>query len=159
MKKINKYITFSLLAFVILFSACHDLLDEPTENKTFTEETDYTESSNMILPLIGAYAKFYDVGWECFPLLSVRGDDVNAGGLGDQQDYMETDHFRYNKDYWMYNSLWEGFYSRVFHQYSAINQIELYRKNGENGDISRQLAWDGYLQKKISLETMVLLII
>lgn len=138
MQQIKKYIAVPLLLFMLLFTACHDLLDEPAENRTFTEETDYTQSGNMILPLIGAYAKFYDVGWETFPLISVRGDDVNAGGLGDQQDYAETDKFNYNKDYWMYNSLWEGFYSKVFSHYSAIDQIELYRQNGGNNALADQ---------------------
>lgn len=138
MQQIKKYIAVPFILFMLLFTACHDLLNEPAENRTFTEETDYTQSGNMILPLIGAYAKFYDVGWETYPLISVRGDDVNAGGLGDQQDFMETDHFRYNKDYWMYNSLWEGFYSKVFTHYSAIDQIELYRENGANNTLADQ---------------------
>jgi hypothetical protein len=139
MKQINKYITF-VLGIVLLHSvtSCHDLLDEPAENKTFTEETDYTQSGNMILPLIGAYAKFYDAGWETFPLISVRGDDVNAGGLGDQQDYAETDNFKYNKDYWMYNSLWESFYSKVIDTYSAAHQINLYREAGASSQLADQ---------------------
>lgn len=138
MQQIKKYIAVCVILFMVLFTSCHDLLDEPAENRTFTEETDYTLSENMILPLIGAYAKFYDVGWETVPLISVRGDDVNAGGLGDQPDFMETDYFRYNKDYWMYNSLWEGFYSRIFTHYSAIDQIELYRKNGADSNLADQ---------------------
>ncbi len=138
MQQIKKYTAVPIILFMLLFTACHDLLNEPAENRTYTGETDYTQSENMILPLIGAYAKFYDIGWETYPLISLRGDDVNAGGLGDQQDFMETDHFRYNKDYWMYNSLWEGFYSRVFNHYSAIDQIELYRKNGANNNLANQ---------------------
>ena len=138
MQQIKKHIAVPFILFMLLFTACHDLLNEPAENRSFTGETDYTQSGNMILPLIGAYTKFYDIGWETFPLISVRGDDVNAGGLGDQQDYAETDKFNYNKDYWMYNSLWEGFYSRVFTHYSAIDQIELYRENGANNALADQ---------------------
>jgi hypothetical protein len=125
---------------MLLFSltACHDLLDEPAENKAFTEETDYTRAGDMILPVIGVYATAYDMGWECFPLIAVRGDDVNAGGLGDQQDFMETDFFRYNKDYWMYNSLWEATYNKVYTTCSAINQIEMYKENGANGSLAEQ---------------------
>jgi hypothetical protein len=139
MKKIHKYTLFVLVA-VLLYPAtsCNDLLDKPAENKTFTEETDYSQSGNMILPLIGAYAKFYDAGWETFPLISVRGDDVNAGGLGDQPDFAETDHFRYNKDFWMSNSLWEGFYGKVFDTYSAVHQINLYREAGANPQLAEQ---------------------
>ncbi len=131
MKKINYLIKISFVTLTVLFAtACHDLLDEPAENKAFTEETDYTNSGNMILPLIGAYAEFYSRGWEDFPLIAVRGDDVNAGGLGDQQDYAETDKYNYNKDYWMYNSVWQNLYNDMFVAHSAMEQVELYRQNG-----------------------------
>ena len=133
MKRTNNIIRISFLTLSVLFAtACHDLLDEPAENKAFTEETDYTNADNMILPLIGAYAEFNARGWEDFPLLAVRGDDVNAGGLGDQQDYAETDKYNYNKDYWMYNSVWQNLYNDMFVAHSAMEQVELYKENGGN---------------------------
>ncbi len=88
--KLNKFLILSTFSLIVLFSfsGCEKYLDEPAENRTFTEATDYTKSEDMILPLIGAYENLnkVDQGWENFPLISVRGDDVNAGGLGDQQD-------------------------------------------------------------------------
>lgn len=133
MKRLNYILKISFVTLTVLFAtACHDLLDEPAENKAFTEETDYTNSGNMILPLIGAYAELYARGWEDFPLIAVRGDDVNAGGLGDQQDYAETDKYNYNKDYWMYNSVWQNMYNDMFVAHSAMEQVELYRENGGN---------------------------
>ncbi len=139
MKPIKYFIKFTAIAAVLLAtSACHDLLDEPAENRAFTEETDYTVSENMVLPLIGAYAEFYSRGWEEFPLISVRGDDVNAGGLGDQQDFAETDIFNYNKDYWMYNSLWQNYYRDLYYAYSAQDQIELYLENGASVSLANQ---------------------
>ena len=60
MKRIENILKLSFfLALILMVTACHDLLDEPAENRTFTGETDYTQSENMILPLIGAYAEFY----------------------------------------------------------------------------------------------------
>lgn len=125
-------------AVMIAFTACHDLLDEPAENRTFTGETDYTIESNMILPLIGMYADFYEHEWEVFPLIAVRGDDVNAGGLGDQQDYAETDKYNYNKDYWMYNSLWQNYYGDIFNAHSAMYQIGLYKEHAINTSLADQ---------------------
>ncbi len=131
MKRINYILKITFAVVVLLaVTACHDLLDEPAENRAFTEETDYSNSDNMILPLIGAYAEFYSRGWEDFPLIAVRGDDVNAGGQGDQQDYAETDKFNYNKDYWMYNSVWQNLYLDIFFCHSTIEQVELYRAAG-----------------------------
>ena len=139
MKTINNISKISLFAFMLLaFSACHDLLDEPAQNRAFTEETDYTDTQNMILPLIGAYAEFQDLGWQVFPLISVRGDDVNAGGLGDQQDFSETDKYLYNKDYWMYNNTWQDMYKDIFIDNSAIAQIELYKENAPNPALADQ---------------------
>ena len=123
---------FGIAALSLTLASCHDLLDAPKENQVLTNETDYTISDNMILPVIGMYGQFYQRGWEDFPLMQVRGDDVNAGGLGDQQDYSETDKYNYNKDYWMYNSVWQNMYADIFTCHSAMEQVELYREAGGN---------------------------
>ncbi len=130
-------LTFALVA-LLATTACQDKLDELPENKSFTEQTDYTISSNMILPLNGVYATFNSLSWENFPLISVRGDDVNAGGLGDQQDYAETDKFNYNKDYWMYNSVWQNYYGYIFTAQSAMEQIALYKEQSTNKTLADQ---------------------
>ncbi len=77
---IKNIIQFTLMSMVLAFvgSSCTDLLDVTPENTSITSETDYTESKNIILPMIGAYAEFYTLGWEGIPLISVRGDDLNA---------------------------------------------------------------------------------
>jgi hypothetical protein len=153
MKRINNIIklTFTVVALLTV-GACHDLLDEPAENRAFTEETNYAQSENMILPLIGAYAEFYSRGWEDFPLIAVRGDDVNAGGQGDQQDYAETDKFNYNKDYWMYNSVWQNLYLDIFFCHSTIEQVELYRAAGGNSAKA-----DQYIAEAKTLRAFMLL--
>ena len=133
MKHIHKCIRPAFLVIALLgATACQNKLDEPAENKSFTKGTDYTITNNMILPLIGVYAETQDFGWENFPLISVRGDDVNAGGLGDQQDFAEADKFNYNKDFWMYNSLWQRLYKNIFTAHSAMEQIELYKEFASN---------------------------
>src|SRR5690606_16580078 len=128
------------LISVGVFSAtsCHDLLDERPENTIFEEGTDYTKTSDMILPLIGAYAEFQARGWEDIPLISVRGDDVNAGGKGDQQPYWDTDEYVYAKDYWMYGSVWENFYRDIFTCHVAMEQIEKYKEFAPNPALADQ---------------------
>ena len=125
------------LALVVVTS-CDDVLDEKPLNTSFTEDIDYNNADNMILPLIGAYEAFYSRGWEEFPLISVRGDDVNHGGLGDQQDFAETDNFNYNKDYWMYNSVWQNQYRDIFTFHSAIDEIEKYKEAGASSTLADQ---------------------
>ncbi len=139
MKKYKLFYQLALLlAVLFVLPACHDLLDEPAENRAFTGETDYTLSENMDLPLTGMYADFYNSEWEVFPLIAVRGDDVNAGGLGDQQDYAETDKYNYNKDYWMYNSVWQNYYGDIFNAHSAMDQIERYKEFAPNKALADQ---------------------
>ncbi|MFW5756437.1 MAG: RagB/SusD family nutrient uptake outer membrane protein, partial [Tangfeifania sp.] len=128
----------SVVFALALVSSCESVLDEPPLNTSFTEDVDYTNSDNMILPVIGAYEAFYTRGWEEFPLISVRGDDVNHGGLGDQQDFAETDMFNYNKDFWMYNSVWQNQYRDIFTFHSAMEEIEKYKEFAGNDALAEQ---------------------
>lgn len=128
MKNMKNAIKLIVSAFIITvsFLGCNDKLDLQ-EGQLNTGDIDYTKTDDMILPLVGAYNAFATRGWEEYLLLSVRGDDVNAGGLGDQQDYANTDLFIYNKDYWMYNSLWNLHYSDIVSVNNAANLIENYK--------------------------------
>jgi starch-binding outer membrane protein, SusD/RagB family len=127
MKSINNIIKVSALA-MLTFTSCHDKLDEDLENTVYAGLTDYTITSNMNVPLLGAYGEFQDRGWEDFPVIAVRGDDVNAGGLGDQQDYAEEDRYNYNKDFWMFNSVWQNLFKDILAATSAVEEVTKYRE-------------------------------
>lgn len=129
---------FALLTILVVSFSCNDIVNEPPRNVNFSENTDYTQSADMVLPLIGAYSGFYSRGWETIPLIAVRGDDINPGGLGDQQDFAATDTYQYNKDYWMYNSLWEVNYSDILRGLSAIEEIKLYQEAGADNALANQ---------------------
>ena len=124
------------LFMVTMMNSCHDKLDT-REGQLNTADVDYTNSDEMIQPLIGAYYEFATRGWEEPLLLAVRGDDVNAGGLGDQQPFADTDRYNYTKDYWMYNSLWRVHYNDIINMNTAILQIENYQEFAEGDDIAR----------------------
>ena len=141
MKKIkSKYIALFLssLALMTVSTACEDKLNEPALNVRLASATDYTQTQNMIRPLIGAYAEFYTRGWEDYPLISVRGDDVNAGGLGDQQAFADTDNFRYDNSYWMYNSVWQNLLKDILVMESTREQIERYKEFAPNPALADQ---------------------
>lgn len=137
MKKLI-FLISKLLVLTLIFtlSSCHDKLDV-REGQLNTGDIDYTNSEEMIAPLIGAYYEFATRGWEEPLLLGVRGDDVNAGGLGDQQPFADTDRFDYDKDYWMYNSLWNVHYNDIINMNTAILQIENYLEFATGDDIAR----------------------
>jgi starch-binding outer membrane protein, SusD/RagB family len=135
MKLFNFSIKYTLYtAVLIAFTACNERLNTPPENKKFSEETDYTLTGNMILPLLGAYAEVQDWGWEVFPVIAVRGDDVNAGGKDDQPDIHNLDDFKYGNSplIWIDNSVWQGLYKDIFVIQSAMEQVLLYKEFASN---------------------------
>jgi starch-binding outer membrane protein, SusD/RagB family len=148
MKKFHFLINTTVLsACMLLVTSCHDVLDSPAENRIFSDETDYTLSSNMIMPVRGMYAFIQNNtsieeggsrGWEDYPIISVRGDDVNAGGLGDQQDFAEEDRYNYNRSFWMFNSAWQNLYRGVIQAHTAMDEVTLYKENGADPVLAEQ---------------------
>jgi hypothetical protein len=131
----KKYILWLVLSFFIVTS-CSDKLDEPLENQDIAENIDFTQSENMILMLYGAYAEFIFLQWETFPTISVRGDDVNAAG--DQFPLQETDVFRYDRNFWMYNSTWLNLYTDIVYFHGAMETIDKYKEAGANTSLAEQ---------------------
>ncbi len=137
MKKSYKIAALVFLAIASFgYMGCTDKLDEPELNNNFAGGTDFTKTEDMKLSMVGVYEAFQGRGWEQPLLIAVRGDDVNAGGLGDQQDFSETDKFNYNKDYWMYNSLWENIYVDVISAHTAMEQIARYQEFADESGVA-----------------------
>ena len=137
--KLLFYIKKIVAVGIILISvSCSDKLDEERENELLNQGVDFSISENMISPLVGSYQAFQSVGWEQIPLIALRGDDVNAGGLGDQQPFSDTDRFVYDKDYWMYNSLWQTWFQDIITINTGIEQILLYKENGASEALANQ---------------------
>lgn len=136
--KILKYIQNTLTVALVLMvgTSCTDLLDTPLENQQIAEETDYSQSGNMVQLLYGAYAELYDLGWEVHPVVGVRGDDVNPAG--DQVPLQETDMFRYDRNAWLYSTTWVGLYSDVINWHGAIEEIQRYQEAGANATSAEQ---------------------
>lgn len=126
----------SILVTLVMVGACDDSLDEPLEQQALIENTDYTQTEDMDQLLTGAYAAFYNLQWETFPLISVRGDDVNAAG--DQEPLTETDEYRYGRSFWMYNSTWLNLYSDIVSWHAAMEEIEKYREFAANPAVADQ---------------------
>jgi len=142
--KFNMNIIYKVLACCVVIlgiTSCHDKLEEDLENRVTTGDVDFTVAEDMILPLYGAYSEMYNErGWEGIPLISVRGDDVNAGGYGDQQPFFMTDRYVYDQGFWMYNNVWGLEYTSIFRMLDAQEQIELYRKHSDNPNADQYIA-------------------
>ena len=137
MKNIFKLKLILFILPVFIFN-CEDKLDEEQELVVIIDDIDYSSEDGAFGALIGAYEKFQNVGWEQIPLLSVRGDDVNAGGLGDQQGFADTDNFIYDNNYWMYNVFFENWAQDILQITAQMEQLESFRAGGVNSDLIDQ---------------------
>lgn len=115
-----------LLAFCTVLFSCTDKLEE-NDGQLAADDIDLTISEDMVLPLIGAYSAVYTRGWEDPLLIGVRGDDVNAGGLGDQPLFAEADVFNYDNNFWMFNQIWNNFYGDIVRIVSSRETIQSYQ--------------------------------
>ena len=138
MKKIINYYMPILISGLLLFSVsgCSDKLDKPFEDETFTSDVDYTNGGDMILPLLGAYSKFYDKSWDGAITYSLRGDDVNAAG--DQVPMQEQDRFIYQTSAWNINAFWQHQYDVVVTTFAQMDEIEKYRLESGNDVLAAQ---------------------
>lgn len=127
-----------ILFAVFTFTRCNDQLDEDPELTSYLDDIDYSSQEGATGALVGAYAAFQSVGWEQIPLIAVRGDDVNAGGLGDQQGFSDIDNYNYDNNYWMPNSLWKEWFQDILQVTSQIEQLELYKAGGVDADLVDQ---------------------
>lgn len=125
-----------LLAGSCVLQSCSDNFDT-IEGQVNAEDLDYSNTEDMELAILGAYNIFATRGWEEPLLLSVRGDDVNAGGLGDQQPFADTDNFVYDRSYWMYNSLWNIHYEDIVKLNTEIELIERFRELADAEGVER----------------------
>ncbi|KGE87732.1 MAG: RagB/SusD family nutrient uptake outer membrane protein [bacterium] len=134
--KILFRVTIVLLLSAVILPSCQDIVDEPLQNVQPAEGVDYTRSEDMVLLIQGAYGEFNFLQWETFPLISVRGDDVNAAG--DQFPLIETDAFRYDRSFWMYNSAWLNLYGDIINSNGLIEGVNRFKENGADAQLADQ---------------------
>ena len=125
-----------LLAFSVFIFSCSEKLEE-NDGQLAADDLDFTNMNDMILPLYGAYSATYSRGWEDPLLLGVRGDDVNSGGIGDQPLIEQTDLFNYDNGFWMFNQVWNNFYSDLAVIINTSETIERYKQFATGADIAR----------------------
>ena len=121
---------------MLIASSCNDIVEEPLQNVQPEEGVDYTNTEDMIFLIQGAYGELNFLQWETFPLISVRGDDVNAAG--DQVPLVETDAFRYDRSFWMYNSNWLNLHGDIINSNALIEGFERYKENGADPELADQ---------------------
>lgn len=132
-----KKLSYIILALTLSLSSCENKLDEDLELTTGSS-TDYTSEAGALSALVGAYSTLQGITWSEAGIIGVRGDDVDAGGLGDQAAFSDTDKYVYDDSFWMYNTLWESRYQAIVQITSQMDQLEQYRAGGVSSDLIDQ---------------------
>jgi len=139
MKAIRSIIPIIVFAGLLLAgNSCEDDLYEPLENQVISEKTNYENTDNMSSPLIGLYGELYGIGWDLYPIVSIRGDDVNKGGEGFNQVLGQLEKFSYDENFWMLNTVWQQMYQGVFEANTCIEEIEKYKKHADDKALADQ---------------------
>lgn len=131
--KVNKLTV--LLAFLgTVLIGCSDELDQPELNNNFAGGTDFSQTDDMILSLIGVYQSVADRGWEQPLVVATRGDDVNAAG--DQQGLKNQDRYVYDNSFFGSRTLWETYYGDIIGAHTGMEQIERYMEFADDEGIA-----------------------
>jgi hypothetical protein len=126
---INSIMITALVLLLLTYAACRNNLNDPNDGDE-NDTIDYTKTENTIQPLISCYAEFQDFPWENYPLIATKGDDVNAGGEGDQGGgYTDIDKYSnfVENTYWMFNSVWNNLYRDMYKAELTMKQTSKYR--------------------------------
>ncbi|MEP2279631.1 RagB/SusD family nutrient uptake outer membrane protein [Maribacter sp.] len=132
--KVNKLTV--LLAFLgTVLLGCSDELDQPELNNNFAGGTDFSQTDDMILSLVGVYQSVADRGWEQPLVVATRGDDVNAAG--DQQGLINQDRYVYDNSFFGSRTLWETYYGDIIGAHTGMEQIQRYMEFADDEGIAK----------------------
>jgi len=156
---INSIGSTALVLLLLTFGACREKLNNPDDDDP-SDTLDYTITANTIQPLISCYAGFNDFPWENYPLIATKGDDVNAGGEGDQGGgYTDIDKYSnfVENTYWMFNNSWCNLYADIYEAQLSMDQIAKYRAHASDktkadqytAEVKVLRAWDLFLLSRM----------
>jgi len=131
-----KHIWMALLAVALLMvnTACNDYLDKEPENSVPEESVDFTDLSNMYMPVSGVYAKVRTgaMHWVIWPLTIVRDDDIWSGRVDDQALLVDFGNYNYDNTFWGLNEMWTQYYGLIKVANAALESLDSYAENITN---------------------------
>lgn len=145
-----KYIM--LLPVVLAFSlAGCSFLEIDTENKIAVSAIDYSKTSEMYQPVIGAYSKLRWPGmhWVDNLLWTGRDDDMTSGRDNDQQDALRFGYrggYQCPNSYWGLNNAWINGYEIIRACNSTLEALDKYAEyitDKESEDYKTYLSYRG----------------
>ena len=137
-KRIMRTNRFSIIVLcTVLMSAC-SFLEIDTENKIAVSEIDYTKTSEMYQPVIGAYSKLRWPGmhWVSNILWTGRDDCLTSGRTDDQQDALLFGYrggYQNPNSFWGLRIAWINSYDVIRTCNSALEALDKYAQHIEPG--------------------------
>jgi hypothetical protein len=131
----TRYIFTLIIPAVIaaMMTGC-SFLEIDTENIIATSEVDYSKTSEMYQPVIGAYSKLRWPGmhWVDNILWSGRDDDMTSGRDNDQQDALRFGYrggYQCPNSFWGLNNAWINAYEVIRTCNSTLEALDQYAKH------------------------------
>jgi hypothetical protein len=126
-------VLLTLAALVFVPVSC-SFLEIDTENKIAVSEIDYTNTSEMYQPVIGAYSKLRWPGmhWINNILWTGRDDDMTSGRDNDQQDALRFGYrggYQCPNSFWGLNNAWITAYDVIRTSNSALEALDKYAEH------------------------------
>ena len=153
--KTKLYLLLIPMVLVAMMMSC-SFLDIDTENKIATSEIDYSKTSDMYQPVIGAYSKLRWPGmhWINNILWTGRDDDMTSGRDNDQQDALRFGYrggYQCPNSFWGLNNAWITAYDVIRTCNSTLEALDQYAAYIEPGS-SDEADYKSYRGEVITIQ-------
>ena len=124
----KKKIIFFLIGALGLTAGCNDFLDIRQENSVPVVGFDYSNPSNLFLPLSAAYASTRNgnaFAMPYFTMMEIASDNADKGSSpGDGADQAAVDTLNFRPANGLFNSIWVGYYDIISSANFAIEAMD-----------------------------------
>jgi len=134
MKKLNILISITAIICIFSITSCEDFLDKPIEGQVPSTDVDYTDLTQMYMPVAGVYAtcrSFRLISWSdrCIDLF--RGDFIVKGNGINNQPAMEPvlEKYQYSNSEWFIGGGWSRAYAIVNKAETAMLELDKFKEN------------------------------
>lgn len=136
----NIFISLIVLISILFLGGCEDL-DKPIEGQIPTEDVDYTDLSQMYMPVAGIYGFCKEnqlVTWDYRSIELFRGDFIVKGGKIADQPQMETvlEKYLYNSTEWFIGNPWSQNYKIILIVNTVLDELDKFRENCSGNDLT-----------------------
>ena len=130
--KLTKIFSTGLLsAAIVSLTACTDYIDIDTENSLDINAVDYSKTSEMYQPVVGAYFTQVNQGihWANAMLWLGRDDDMSSGRADDQGDALKFGYpggYLNPNSFWAVGNSWNTMYNIIINCNSNLEALDNY---------------------------------